>query len=160
MSWQHNTSEFFIISERARFSSGTITQAEFHDGITLFQHRNNGRTRHQHWVLDRMYLHLVTLSATNQTVFKNSNGQAAAVGVDTGILRNPGIYLAYSWDSEFIRNGTSGSGLNITWIKSLWPGKEELTTINQKNKDIVSLWWSNWLHIPIWTAPRRQRYYH
>jgi hypothetical protein len=75
-----------------------------------------------------MYLHVrssfiwasqMALSDANQVMFKSRNGQAATVGLDTGFLWNSEIYLAYSWDSGFIRNGKPGSGLIFTWNKSL-----------------------------------------
>jgi hypothetical protein len=113
---QDSKSEFIKIRELPTFSSGMINQVEFQDGTTLYQHRNNGRTRHRHRVRDRMYLHLVTLSATNRTVFKISGGQASAVSVDIDFLRNSEIYLAYSWDFEFIRSGLSGSALALQGI--------------------------------------------
>lgn len=74
-----------------------------------------------------MYLHLrgsfiwadqLALSSTNQVVFKSSNGQAATIGLDTGFLRISEVYLAYSWDSGFIRNGKPGSGIILTWNKA------------------------------------------
>jgi hypothetical protein len=74
-----------------------------------------------------MYLHLrgsfiwanqLALSSASQLVFKSSNGRAATIGIDTGFLRISEIYLAYSWDSGFIRNGKSGSGIILTWNKA------------------------------------------
>ena len=74
-----------------------------------------------------MYLHLrgsfiwadqSAATSSNQVVFKSNNGQAATIGLDSGFLWNSEIYLAYSWDSGFIRNGEPGSGLILTWNKS------------------------------------------
>jgi len=74
-----------------------------------------------------MYLHLrgsfiwadqLALSSTNQVVFKSSNGQAATIGLDAGFFHISEVYLAYSWDSGFIRNGKSGSGIILTWNKA------------------------------------------
>ena len=74
-----------------------------------------------------MYLHLrgsfiwadqLAASSANQVVFKSSHGQAATIGLDTGFLRLSEIYLAYSWDSGFIRNGKPGSGIILTWNKA------------------------------------------
>jgi hypothetical protein len=75
-----------------------------------------------------LYLHLqssfiwanqMALSDADQVIFKGRDGEAFTVGLDTGFLWNSEIYLAYSWDSGFIRNGRSGSGLIFTWNKSL-----------------------------------------
>lgn len=50
--------------------------------------------------------------------FKSDNGYATTVGIDTGFLWNSSLYLDYSWESGFIRDGSSGSGLILTWNKS------------------------------------------
>jgi hypothetical protein len=75
-----------------------------------------------------MYLHLrgsfiwadqVVASSTNQQIgFKSNNGQAATIGLDSGFFWNSQIYLAYSWDSGFIRSGKPGSGVILTWNKA------------------------------------------
>ncbi len=75
-----------------------------------------------------MYLHLrgsfiwasrMGLSDADQVVFNNGNGVAVTLGLDTGFFWNSEIYLGYSWDSGFIRNGEPGSGFILTWNKSL-----------------------------------------
>jgi len=75
-----------------------------------------------------MYLHLrgtflqadrVSIIGANQVGFASSYGKNALIGLDTGFLWNSELYLAYSWDSGFIRNGASGSGLILTWNKNL-----------------------------------------
>ena len=74
-----------------------------------------------------IYLHLretliwadrAAVTDTNRFLFKSSNGAATTIGLDTGFFWNSELYLAYSWDSGFIRNGESGSGLILTWNKS------------------------------------------
>lgn len=74
-----------------------------------------------------MYLHLretfawadrATVIQGNQIGFKNHNGAATTVGIDTGFFWNSELYLAYSWDTGFLRNGKPGSGIIITWNKS------------------------------------------
>ncbi len=74
-----------------------------------------------------MYLHLrgsfiwadqADVTGLNQGGFKKSNGQAATIGLDSGFFWDSSIYLEYSWDSGFIRNGRAGSGLLVMWNKS------------------------------------------
>ncbi len=74
-----------------------------------------------------IYLHLretfiwadrAAVTETNQFLFKSSTGVATTIGLDTGFFWNSALYLGYSWDTGFIRNGTSGSGLILTWSKS------------------------------------------
>jgi hypothetical protein len=74
-----------------------------------------------------LYLHVrgsfiwadkMALSETNQVVFKSANGQAATIGLDTAFFWQSELYLAYSWDSGFIRNGRSGGGALLAWNKS------------------------------------------
>jgi hypothetical protein len=74
-----------------------------------------------------LYLHLretliwadrAAVTDTNKFLFKSSTGAATTIGLDTGFFWNSELYLGYSWDSGFIRNGESGSGLILTWNKS------------------------------------------
>lgn len=74
-----------------------------------------------------IYLHLretfiwakrAAVSDTNKFLFKNSTGAATTVGLDTGFFWKSELYLGYAWDSGFVRNGKSGSGLILTWNKS------------------------------------------
>ena len=55
---------------------------------------------------------------TNKFLFKSSTGAATTIGMDTGFFWNSALYIGYSWDSGFIRNGKSGSGLILTWSKA------------------------------------------
>lgn len=50
--------------------------------------------------------------------FKSDSGAATTIGIDTGFFWDSSIYLDYSWDSGFIRDGKEGSGLIVTWNKS------------------------------------------
>ncbi|MBW4054400.1 MAG: porin [Proteobacteria bacterium] len=74
-----------------------------------------------------LYLHLretliwadrAAVTNTNKFLFKSSTGAATTIGVDAGFFWDSSLYLGYSWDSSFIRNGKSGSALIITWSKS------------------------------------------
>jgi len=74
-----------------------------------------------------IYLHLretfiwadrAAVTDTNQFMFKSSTGAATTIGVDTGFFWNSALYLGYSWDTGFVRNGKSGSGLILTWSKA------------------------------------------
>lgn len=53
-----------------------------------------------------------------QIAFKSDNGAAATIGLDTGFFWNSSIYIDYSWDNGFIRDGKEGSGIIVTWNKS------------------------------------------
>ncbi len=55
---------------------------------------------------------------TNKFLFKSSTGAATTIGLDTGFFWNSALYIGYSWDSGFIRNGKAGSGLILTWSKA------------------------------------------
>ena len=50
--------------------------------------------------------------------YRRTNGQAFTTGIDTGFLWDSSLYLDYSWDSGFIRNGKPGSGIILVWNKS------------------------------------------
>ena len=73
------------------------------------------------------YLHLretyiwadrATVNAFNQVGFKESHGWATTVGIDTGFLWDSSLFLDWSWDSGFIRDGKAGNGFILTWNKS------------------------------------------
>jgi hypothetical protein len=76
-----------------------------------------------------MYLHLretyiwakrstLTSESPIRFGFEGDHGFASTIGLDTGFFWNSAIYLDYSWDSGFIRDGKSGSGFILTWNKS------------------------------------------
>jgi len=55
---------------------------------------------------------------TNKFLFKSTTGAATTIGLGSGFFWNSELYLGYSWDSGFIRNGKSGGGLILAWYKS------------------------------------------
>ena len=59
-----------------------------------------------------------TVNGTNQVGFKSDQGAATTIGIDSGFFWDSSIYLDYSWDNGFIRNGKNGSGLILTWNKA------------------------------------------
>jgi hypothetical protein len=74
-----------------------------------------------------MYLHLretliwadrAAVTDSNKFLFKSSTGAATTVGLGSGFFWNSELYLGYSWDSGFVRNGHPGSGLILAWYKS------------------------------------------
>ena len=74
-----------------------------------------------------VYLHLretliwadrAAVTDTNKFLFKSSSGAASTIGLATGFFWESELYLGYSWDSGFVRNGTPGSGLILAWYKS------------------------------------------
>jgi hypothetical protein len=73
------------------------------------------------------YLHLretfiwadrAAVTDSNRFLFKNTVGAATIIGLGTGFFWDSELYLGYSWDSGFIRNGKPGSGLILAWYKS------------------------------------------
>jgi hypothetical protein len=74
-----------------------------------------------------MYLHLretfiwadrAAVTDSNKFLFKNSLGGATTIGLDTAFFWNSSLYLGYSWDTGFVRNGKPGNGMILTWNKS------------------------------------------
>jgi hypothetical protein len=74
-----------------------------------------------------IYLHLretliwadrAAVTDSNKFLFKSSIGAATTVGLGTGFFWNSELYLGYSWDTGFVRNGSPGSGLILAWYKS------------------------------------------
>jgi len=74
-----------------------------------------------------LYLHLretliwadrAAVTDTNRFLFKSSTGAATTIGLDTGFFWDSELYLGYSWDTGFVRNGKPGSGLILVWNKS------------------------------------------
>lgn len=58
-----------------------------------------------------------TVRGLDQVFFSDESAAAFTVSLDSGFLWNSSLYLAYSWDSSFIRGGKSGSGVVLTWNK-------------------------------------------
>jgi hypothetical protein len=74
-----------------------------------------------------MYLHLretliwadrAAVTDSNRFLFKSTTGASTTIGLGTGFFWNSELYLGYSWDSGFVRNGKPGSGLILAWYKS------------------------------------------
>jgi hypothetical protein len=74
-----------------------------------------------------LYLHLretyiwadrAAVDANDRFLFKYTTGAASTIGLDTGFFWNSELYLGYSWDTGFVRNGKPGSGIILTWNKS------------------------------------------
>jgi len=58
-----------------------------------------------------------TVEGVDQVVFRDKRGAAATASLDCAFFGNSSIYLAYSWESGFIRGGESGSGITLIWNK-------------------------------------------
>jgi hypothetical protein len=58
-----------------------------------------------------------TVQGLDQVVFREKSGAAATVSLDSAFPWNSELYLAYSWESGFIRGGKPGSGIAIIWNK-------------------------------------------
>ena len=74
-----------------------------------------------------MYLHLrgtfiwaerSTLLDKDELAFRSKQGASGMVGLDTAFIWKSEVFLAYSYDSGFIRNGKPGSGIILTWNKT------------------------------------------
>lgn len=74
-----------------------------------------------------IYLHLretfiwadrAAVTDTNKFLFKSTTGASTTIGLGTGFFWKSELYLGYSWDSGFVRNGKPGSGLILAWYKS------------------------------------------
>ncbi|UFS69873.1 porin [Geomonas sp. RF6] len=60
---------------------------------------------------------LARLTDGNEVVFSKREGFALSANFDTGFFWDSSLHLAYSWDSGFVRDGRSGSGIILTWNK-------------------------------------------
>lgn len=58
-----------------------------------------------------------TVQGENVVLFRDKSGAAATLAVDSAFFWESALYLAYTWDSGWIRNGRSGSGVALTWNK-------------------------------------------
>jgi hypothetical protein len=74
-----------------------------------------------------VYLHLretyiwadrAAVTGNNVFLFKSTTGAASTIDLETGFFWNSELYLGYSWDSGFIRNGKPGSSLLLYWYKT------------------------------------------
>lgn len=71
-----------------------------------------------------MYLHLrgsyiwadrTTVVNTDEVTFRKKNGTSWMVGLDTAFIWDSSVYLAFSHDTGFIRDGRPGNGVILTW---------------------------------------------
>ena len=83
--------------------------------------------QYRHELASFLYVHLretfiwanrAAVTESNQFLFKSSTGAASTIGVDSSFFWDSTLYLGYSWDTGFIRNGKPGSALILTWSKS------------------------------------------
>lgn len=58
-----------------------------------------------------------TVQGVDQVVFRDLSAAAATVSLDCGFFWNSAFYLAYVWESRFMRAGKSGNGVILTWNK-------------------------------------------
>jgi hypothetical protein len=87
-----------------------LAALEFRRELTFFLHLHLRETF--------IWAERAAASDTNAFLLKSSRGAATTIGLDSAFFWNSELYLAYSWDSGFVRNGKSGSGLIIAWNKS------------------------------------------
>ncbi len=57
--------------------------------------------------------------AVDRVVFRDRQGAAATVALDSAFLWNSSLYLAWSYESGVMRDGRSGSGFTLMWNKLL-----------------------------------------
>ncbi|MBJ6726207.1 porin [Geomesophilobacter sediminis] len=56
-----------------------------------------------------------TIAGDDQVVFRRTDAFAGTIALDSAFFWNSALYLAYAWDSGFIRGGKPGSGVILTW---------------------------------------------
>lgn len=61
----------------------------------------------------------VHVEGVDQVGFKETTGVAGTVSLDSAFFLNSELYLAYTWDSGFLRDGRPGSGVLVMWSKSM-----------------------------------------
>jgi hypothetical protein len=59
-----------------------------------------------------------TIIGANQIGFKGESGQTPSMAVTSGFFWNSQLYIEYSWDNGFLRDGKPGSSLTLLWSKS------------------------------------------
>ncbi|GFO56882.1 hypothetical protein GMSM_38890 [Geomonas sp. Red276] len=59
-----------------------------------------------------------TVEVADVVTFRPRTGKAATISLDSAFFWNSEVYLAYGWESGFIRDGRSGHGLTVLWNKS------------------------------------------
>ncbi|HJV35766.1 porin [Geomonas sp.] len=60
-----------------------------------------------------------TVEGIDQVVFRSKTGFAGTVNLDCAFIWNSAIYLGFTHDDGFIRNGRSGNGVVLLWSKML-----------------------------------------
>lgn len=58
-----------------------------------------------------------TVRGLDQVVFRDERGAAATLSLDSAFLWNSSLYLACSRETGFLRGGTPGNGITLTWNK-------------------------------------------
>lgn len=58
-----------------------------------------------------------TVQGGDQVVFRQQRRGGATLAFDSGFLWNSSLYLAFSWDSGYLRNGKDGGGVTFNWNK-------------------------------------------
>lgn len=59
-----------------------------------------------------------SVQGVDQVVFRERRGTAATVSLDSAFYWDSELYLGYSWESGFIREGKAGNGITVNWNKS------------------------------------------
>ncbi|HJV66097.1 MAG TPA: porin [Geomonas sp.] len=60
-----------------------------------------------------------TVQGMDQVVFRDKTGVSGTVSLDCAFLWNSALYLGFTRDSGFIRNGKAGNGVILLWSKML-----------------------------------------
>lgn len=58
-----------------------------------------------------------TVEGVDRVAFRDKEGAAGTITLDTAFLWDSSFYLAYAWESGMIRNGRSGGGYTVMWNK-------------------------------------------
>ena len=91
-------------------SDYTLTALEYRRELAFFLYLNLRETF--------IWANRAAVTETNRFLFKSSTGASTTIGIGSGFFWESELYLGYSWDSGFIRNGKPGSGLILAWYKS------------------------------------------
>jgi len=91
-------------------SDYALAALEYRRELTFFMYLNLRETL--------IWANRAAVTDTNRFLFKSSTGASTTVGLGTGFFWKSEVYLGYSWDTGFVRNGKPGSGLILVWYKS------------------------------------------
>ncbi|MDD2580854.1 MAG: porin [Desulfuromonadaceae bacterium] len=91
-------------------SNYALAALEYRRELTFFMYLNLRETL--------IWADRAAVTDTNKFLYKSSTGASTTIGVGTGFFWHSELYLGYSWDSGFVRNGNPGSGLILAWYKS------------------------------------------